>query len=45
MVCPASEGLRHRRSLSDEAPPLPLPEYSSPLALQMHAPTDHQIRR
>jgi hypothetical protein len=30
LACPAAEGLRHTRFLSDEAPPLPLPECSSP---------------
>lgn len=29
-ACPAAEGLRDRRFLSDEAPALPLPECSSP---------------
>src|SRR3954465_12821363 len=29
-ACPATEGLRHKRFLSDEAPRLPLPECSSP---------------
>jgi hypothetical protein len=29
-ACPAAEGLRDKRFLSDEAPPLPLPECSSP---------------
>jgi len=30
VACPAADGLRHKRFLSDEAPPLPLPECSSP---------------
>src|SRR6202049_1896003 len=30
VACPAAEGLRHKRFLSDEAPLLPLPECSSP---------------
>jgi hypothetical protein len=30
MACPAIEGLRHKRFLSDEAPLLPLPACSSP---------------
>ena len=30
-ACPAAKGLRDKRFLSDEAPPLPLPECSSPL--------------
>lgn len=29
-ACPATERLRHKRFLSDEAPPLPVPECSSP---------------
>src|SRR3981189_1697712 len=29
-ACPAAEGLRDKRFLSDEAPRLPLPECSSP---------------
>src|ERR1700687_1304351 len=29
-ACPATQGLRHKRFLSDEAPPLPLPECSAP---------------
>jgi hypothetical protein len=29
-ACPASKGLRQERFLSDEAPPLPVPECSSP---------------
>src|SRR5580704_1203001 len=29
-ACPATEGLRQKRFLSDEAPSLPLPECSSP---------------
>jgi hypothetical protein len=29
-ACPAAERLRHKRFLSDEAPPLPLPACSSP---------------
>src|SRR6202171_1973880 len=30
VACPAAEALRHKRFLSDEAPPLPLPECASP---------------
>jgi hypothetical protein len=30
LACPAAEGLRHKRFLSDEAPSLPVPECSSP---------------